>query len=221
MKTSLSIYRYRYFKKGLIYQLSIYQTPQDTIPRKNDYVIYEPPLINMIRHFCWGFLVKSVCPGSLSWMTLFLFNVKIFWQTWMTGPDNYYRKKTHNFWDGDFLSLKVFAPASPEQIDPLFFSSENDCWAFLVKSVCTGLLQDPSAEWLFSSLMWKYFGKVGWQASSFLILPINLEKIAQNCLSVCPSFSWADWPCFFNCENISKKDSKVPVRNRSDYPPAK
>ena len=122
LKTSLSIYRYRYFKKGLIYQLSIYQTPQDTIPRKNDYVIYEPPLINMIRHFCWGFLVKSVCPGSLSWMTLFLFNVKIFWQTWMTGPDNYYRKKTHNFWDGDFLSLKVFAPASPEQIDPLFLN---------------------------------------------------------------------------------------------------
>ena len=122
LKTSLSIYRYRYFKKGLIYQLSIYQTPQDTIPRKNDYVIYEPPLINMIRHFCWGFLVKSVCPGSLSWMTLFLFNVKIFWQTWMTGPDNYYRKKTHHFWDGDFLSLKVFAPASPEQIDPLFLN---------------------------------------------------------------------------------------------------
>ena len=104
---------------------------------------------------------------------------------------------------------------------PSFLKCENDCWAFLVKSVCTGLLQDPSAEWLFSSLMWKYFGKVGWQASSFLILPINLEKIAQNFLSVCPSFSWADWPCFLKCENISKKDSKVPVRNRSDYPPRK
>ena len=102
---------------------------------------------------------------------------------------------------------------------PSFPKCENDCWAFLVKSVCTGLLQDPSAEWLFSSLMWKYFGKVGWQASSFLILPINLEKIAQLFLSVCPSFSWADWPCFLKCENISKKDSKVPVRNRSDYPP--